>query len=252
MPVDKIGIHERRWFETPEAKDRWENRQRERRPSHVSPGCTLIAAMGNHWHPGCRELVEAMAEYTWKQGVEVDFCEIPDKCYHPFDALGVMRNIAYTKAIQEGWEHILYVDNDVLPGEDVLVKLLNHPVPTVSPIIVYTDARHHGLLMPQLERGKGLALATSFVLSFVLFRTACFFPWALGGFWEDPIGADEAYHFRKLYMAGHLPFVDTDVVVSCCSPPHYPLDQLADRPDYPVADRLAGIEKTIQPKVNHE
>ena len=68
----------------------------------------------------------------------------------------------------------------------------------------------------------------SYVISFVLFRTSVFLPWALNPFWQDAIGADEGYHFSKLEMAGHRPFVDTDVEVVVQSAPHFPLDDVLD------------------------
>ena len=138
--------------------------------------------------------------------------------------------MAYMKAIREGWENILYIDNDVLPPESALVKLLKHPIPIVSPIIVYSDGLDHGLTMPKMQQNAGLVMVTSCVLSFLLLKTIVFLPWALGGFWDNALGSDESYHFAQLYQAGHYPFVDTDVVVTCQSPPHYPLDEI-DRKD---------------------
>ena len=192
---------------------------------HVSPFSTLIAAMGNHWQPSCYEALEAMAEYTWSKGIELCLYEEPDRCYQPFDALGVMRNAAYMRALREGYEFILYVDNDVCPQPGVLYQLLNRFMPIISPIIVYADGNDHGLTMPKIEQGKGLAMVSSCVLSMVLIQTSVFAPWAIIPFWQDALGADEAYHFSRLAVAGHRPFVDTDVVVTCVSPPHYPLDE---------------------------
>ena len=56
-------------------------------------------------------------------------------------------------------------------------------------------------------------------------------PWALIPFWQDALGASEDYHFQRLAMAGHLPFVDTDVVVTAMSAPHFPLRELSRTPD---------------------
>lgn len=191
---------------------------------HISPGSTLICAIGNYWQPGCLQAVLEMVRYTHDQGYEVALYEERDRCYQPFDAIGSMRNTAYLRAREEGWEFVLYVDNDVRPHQDALVRLLSRWVPIISPKIIYSDGDAHGLDMPKMEEGRGLALVGSVVLSFILFKTAVFAPWWQGDFWGNAIGDDEEVHFRKLAQVGHRPFVDTDVVVECVNPPHFPLD----------------------------
>ena len=245
----KTLLFSRRWVGSEATKLLHEARLDQGRPSHVSPGSTLIAAMGQHWHPGSMETVIAMAQHTADAGYEICCYEEHDRCYLPYDAMGVMRNLAYMKALEEGWEYLLYVDNDVLPNQDALVKLLQRPVPIVSPIIVYSDGEAHGLTMPLMERNRGLAMVTSCVLSFLLVRATVFLPWASGGFWENPLGADESYHFAKLRMTGHMPFVDSDVVVACQSPPHYPLDSVGPCPSARVG-RDADTLKRLFP--HHE
>ena len=193
--------------------------------THASPFSVLVAAMGDYWRSGCREAAEAMCQRTYEAGMEVLLYEQPDLCYDPFDAIGAMRNAAYQKAITEGWEYILYLDNDVVMPQEMLLNLMQRQVPVITPIVVYADGQDHGLSIPNMEQGKGLAMIASSVLSCALFKSVVFMPWALGGFWEDALGADEAYHFTKLYRAtGHRPFIDTDIVVTCQAPPHFPLD----------------------------
>jgi hypothetical protein len=66
---------------------------------------------------------------------------------------------------------------------------------------------------------------SSVVLSLVLFKTAVFRPWWQGDFWSNAIGAAEEYHFTKLKLMGHRPFIDTDVAVRILKRPHFPLDE---------------------------
>ena len=219
-------LREARWYETENEQNLCEERKRAGRPVHVRPNSILIAAMGNHWHSSCYEAVHDMAEHAFKAGFVCCLWEMPDRCHRPYDALGVMRNTAYMRALQEGWEYLLYVDNDMRPEKDALVRLLRQPVPIVSPIVEYWDGQNHSLLMPLLRKNQGLVMVTSCVLSFVLFRATVFFPFALTPFWQDALGADEAYHFQRLALAGHYPFVDTNVSVLCMSAPHYPLNGL--------------------------
>jgi len=215
---------EKRWFETESAKALYDQRIAMGWAKHLRPFSTLIAGIGDHWKRGCKEAVTAMAEHTYKQGIEVCLWEVPDRCYQRYDAIGTMRNEVYLKAMREGWEFLLYCDNDVKPPADALFKLLLRYVPIISPIITYIEGAKSGTAMPHLKRNQGLAMVTSFVLSFFLCKTAVFYPY-LGGFWENPLGADEEYHFEKLSVIGHRPFVDTDVIVPCVESPHYPLDK---------------------------
>lgn len=226
---EAVRVNEHRFFDTEGAKTLWHNRLDMGWPTHNRPFSTLIAAMGNHWHKGCKEAVMDMAEFTWKQGYDVSVYEEPDRCYQPYDSLGIMRNLAYMKAIREGWEYLCYVDNDIKPQEDTLVTLLHRFLPVVLPIVVYADGGDHGLSVPKLEQGRGLAMVTSSVLSMVLCQTVVFLPWATSPLWQDALGADETYHFARLAMVGHRPFIDTNVVVECVSPPHYPLQETMNR-----------------------
>ena len=206
-------------------KDFYDERIQKALPTHVSPGSTLIAAIGQHWHPGCLEAVTKMAKATANAGYDICFYEEHDRCYNKFDAIGLMRNMAYMKAIREGWEYLLYVENDVQPKPDALIHLLKHPeLPVVSPIIRYADGDPHGQTLPSFEDNTGIFMITSCVTTFLLFQTVVFLPWALGGFWESVIGADELYYFTKLAQTGIRPFVDTSEEVKAVQGPHYPLD----------------------------
>jgi len=227
--VDKIQLRQHRWFDNEEAKALFDQRVEMGWPQHNRPFSTFIAAIGNHWHPGCYDAVKAMGDCAFEQGYDVALAEMPDRCYQPYDGLGLMRNQAYMEALRNGYEFLLMVDNDVIPPRDTLVRLLRRFMPIISPIVVYADGEAHGLTMPTMERGRGLAMVSSHVLSFTLFQTAVFLPWATTPFWESPLGADEDYHFRRLAMAGHRPFVDTDLAVTCLTPPHYPLDDSVGR-----------------------
>ena len=206
-------------------KDRIQERLKTLATQHASPYSTLVCAMGDHWKPGSLEAVEKMVAYTRNEfGIDARFRTIKDMCYEPFDAIGSMRNVAYRLSLIEGFEFLMYLDNDVLPPEHTLVQLLHRHLPIASPQIVYPDGEAHGLATPTLTPDQGLVMCGSVVLSCVLFKTTVFLPWAINNFWGNAIGDDEEYHFTKLYMAGHMPFVDTDIQIMCVEPPHFPLD----------------------------
>ena len=213
------------WFETDRLEKIHKDREALGLPSHAAPFSILVAAMGNHWKEGCFEAVYAMAKYSVEEGYKICLYEEPDRCIQPFDAIGTMRNHAYMKAIAEGYEYLCYIDNDVCPPKEALVDLARRYLPIVAPIIEYPDNQQFDTVgITRLERNKGLAVTRSVVLSFVLCRTMVFIPWATLPFWENAIGAGEAYHWQRLYMAGHQPFIDTDVLVPVVDIPHFPFD----------------------------
>ena len=195
-------------------------------PPHISPGSVLIAAMGAHWHEGSLEAVKAMAKHTLLCGRFVRFYAEQDRCYEPYDGLGTMRNLAYMRAIQEGFEYILYVDNDVLPEKDTLVRLQDRLLPIMSPRIQFPDGKDYNMPQATIPANTGLIMGTSVLLSFLLFKTEVFLPFALSSFWDNARGSDEEFHFRKLAMLGHHPMVDTTTTIKVQNEPHFPFDHI--------------------------
>ena len=188
---------------------------------HVRPWSVLVCAMGYHWKPGSWQKVLDMVQYAQEQGFYVAMLEIMDRCFNPYDALGAMRNEAIMKA-RQGFEWLLYVDNDVQPEKDTLVKLLRYDLPIIAPYVeeVGTGKPLHG---PFREKGTGIQGVRWCVLSMLLFRTSVFQPFVGGEFWNNAIGADEGYHFQKLWDIGHRPYIDTNIILPVFSPPTYPL-----------------------------
>ena len=193
--------------------------------NHARANAVYVAAMGNHWRPGAWNRVMDMVHYTNAHGYPCGLEEIMDRCFNPYDALGCMRNEGIMRA-KEGWEYILYVDNDVMPTPETLVRLVNRGVPIVAPLVLEpgTNRPLHG---PVHQPWTGLHPVRWCVLSMLLIRTNVFN--AMGPeFWNDSIGADEGYHFQKLWHYGHQPFLDTDIVLPVASAPTYPLAQLRE------------------------
>lgn len=194
---------------------------------HINPGSTLIAAMGAHWHDGCFEAVYNMAKHTICEGGRlVRFYSEQDRCYERYDALGIMRNLAYMRALREGFEYIMYVDNDVQPEPDALIRLQEWRCPIIAPRLEFTDGRDYKFIQQHIEKNVGLAIPPSVLLSVMLFRVEVFMPWYSGGFWDNPRGADEEYHFLRLASLGHRPFIATDVTVKVTNAPHFPFDHI--------------------------
>ena len=188
----------------------------------IRPDSVLVTAMGSHWVPGAWAKVADMLTHTNRCGVYCGLNEMLDRCKEPYDAIGTMRNEAIMVASNEGWEWLLYIDNDVFPEPDYLIRLLSHQLPIVAPFVAEPGSGKplHG---PPLEPGTGLKLAKWCVWSMVLFRVAVFNAWAPGTFWSDAIGADEGLHFQKLWGVGHRLFIDTNTQLQVGRRPLYPL-----------------------------
>ena len=188
---------------------------------HCRPYSCYVAAIGNHWKPGSWAAVLNMVHYCNGQGMYVVMEELQDRCLRPYDALGTMRNEALIRA-EQGFEFICYIDNDVLPDETLLARLMLRNVPIVAPYVVEPGSGRplHG---PVRQMWKGLQPVRWNVLSMMVHKTAVYRAFPPGGFWKDAVGADEGYHFQQYYAAGHTPMIDTDVVMQVCGSPLYPL-----------------------------
>lgn len=192
---------------------------------HCRPKSVYIAAIGSHWRERCWARVSDMLHYSNQNGLYAQLVEIQDRCDVPYDAMGVMRNEAILKAMN-GWEFLCMIDTDVLPLPETLIRLLNRMESDGRSIIVpYVDepGTQKVLHGPEQKKFSGVHPIRWAVLSFMLFRTSIFNAWPGGMFWDNPRGADEGYHFQKLYSLGHIPVVDTDIVVPTQSAPTYPL-----------------------------
>ena len=206
--------------------------------AHCRPNSVLITAMGYHWKPGCWQRVMDMVHYTNSQGYFVAFEELMDRCFQPYDALGAMRNEAIFRG-QQGYEWLLYIDNDILPQPDTLVRLIERDESIIAPYILEpgTNKPLHG---PIRSPYSGLQKIRWCVLSMLLFRTSVF-NCTSDEFWNSAMGADEGYHFQKLWRYGHRPRLDTDLMVSVASTPTYPL--ATNRMEKQNADAFWGKRK---------
>jgi len=188
---------------------------------HIRPNSVLVAAMSNHWSPGSWQRVADMIQYTLHAGAPVWLHEGQDRNFNPFDAMGTMRNEAIIEAQNAGFEYLLYIDNDVLPAQDTLIRLLKWDMPIVAPLILEPEIGR-GLHGPSREANTGLQPVRWCVLSMLLFKTSVFNCTGTD-FWGDPMGADEGFHFKRLWSFGHRPYIDTNTQLLVYGRPHYPL-----------------------------
>ena len=198
------------------------HRQMERGWTHIRPNSVLVAAMGNHWRQGSWNRVLDMVEHTQEQGIYCALSEIQDRCFQPYDALGTMRNEAILTAMGEGFQYLCYIDNDIQPGKDYLLKLLQWQMPITAPFIAEPGTGTKLFGPGSIEVNTGLQRAKWCVLSMLLFNMSVF-RGAGVDFWQDAIGADEGYHFTKLHYYGYPLYIDTGVQLEVGGQPLYPL-----------------------------
>ena len=188
---------------------------------HIRPASVLVCAMGNHWQQGTWQKTIDMVKFASDKGVYCAYTELLDRCSTPMDAFGTMRNEALIIAMTEGFEWLCYVDNDIQPEPDYLMKLLSWDVPIVAPFVVESGTGRplHG---PIQQPNTGLRAVKWTVLSLLVFRVSVFN--CVGPrFWGDAIGADEGYHFQTLWHYGHRPYLDTNTQLVVSKRPTYPL-----------------------------
>ena len=184
--------------------------KRYRLPS-LNYNATLVVGIGNHWDGGVWWRLQDMLRYTEDQGYLVALEEVDDMSMMPTDAIGIMRGCAALLALDAGFEWCFMVDTDVQLEKDTLVRLLQHDVPVVFPMLnVLKDvAPGCPISSPRLLRsGMGLQPVRWAAMSCMLFNTKVFncldhYAWH---------GHD--YHFaQSLGHFGHRIVVDTDTVV---------------------------------------
>ena len=208
---------------------------------HAAPNSVYICAMGNHWRQTDEEspwaYVMDMVKYSHKMGIVTQRLEeIQDRCLLPYDALGTMRNEGWMKALQ-GFEYVLYIDNDVRPPKEMLYQMIKARHLVSMPYIEEPPKEDPSIPIrilhgPTFPRHSGTHRVKWAVLSFMLFNVNVLRPWN-GGFWENAVGADEGYHFQKLYAGtGIQPYVNTDIECPVGAAPTYPLTQEKDDPDW--------------------
>lgn len=200
-------------------------RQEEKGWSHNRPNSVLLWAIGNHWKPGSWQHVMDMMKFTIDQGVYVEFREGQDRCFEYADALGVMRNEGILVAENLGLEWICFVENDVWPPPDALIRMLQDYDATKANIItpfICEQGSGRPLHGPHVGPDSGFHWMKWSVLSFIMFRTAIFKSYP-GDFWETAIGADEGYHFQKFFRNGYYLGMDSALQIPALRRPQYPL-----------------------------
>ncbi len=186
---------------------------------HVRPDSVFVGAIGTSWSPTAWQKVLDMVEYTNKQGVCCWFVEIPDiKATIPYECIGGMRDIASAYAQDLGFEWFLMIENDTLPEQDLILRLLKHQIPIVVPYILNLEDKTT-IAFPHHTQNTGLQRVNWAALSCVLIWTKVLncFPDA------KPFHGTlhESDFFNKLIHYGHMAYQDTDIELKIAKNPTY-------------------------------
>lgn len=182
---------------------------------HVRPGSVYLAAIGHSWQPHCWNRVIDMIMWANFQGYNVWLQEIPeDYVNFPMALPQVMRDTAILQGRNGGFDKICLIDNDILPDKEVLVRLMEHPFPIVSPFI-WDQGEDYALGVPRYERGLGMQPMRWVGSSFMLFDSSIFNCPNIkftGLYLEGQFG-------QLLASYGHKFWMDTDLEVQTFTPP---------------------------------
>ena len=78
IPTQKHSLFEIRQFYSP-AEQKEMQKALVRAWPHISPGSTLVAAIGNHYAPGVWNCLTDMVKFTNESGIRCGFSEIPTR-----------------------------------------------------------------------------------------------------------------------------------------------------------------------------
>ncbi len=197
-----------------EGEAEWARKQVDR--PHAHPGSVLVASIGAMYDPGCWQRIVDMVMLTQAKGLKCWMEEIlPMKSEADMLVdIGSMRDMAALRASNNGFEWVCFVDSDILPEPDALVKLMETGLPIVVPYIIEPGV---GELLgdPKYKKGQGVRPMRWVCASMLLMRTNVFncpnitFRFNHG---------DELF-FQQLWHFGHRPYMHTDVEVKVTRPP---------------------------------
>ena len=192
------------------------------RPAHIRAGSTIVAPIGVMWSPGAWQKTVDMVVKSNKVGVCTWLHEMVDiNAGIPYAHLNTMRDTACMYAHDTGFEWVLLIENDALPEEDLLVRLLNWDMPVVVPYIV-DEVLARPICAPFYKPKSGLQPVQWSVFTCMLINTRVLncFPFS------QPFAdvAIESGLFNKLRHFGHKVYQDTNTELKIAKRPCYPVD----------------------------
>jgi len=208
---------------------------------HSSPGSTTVIAVGNRWkkdeNHNCELMIRDMCTYAQQKGYKIFFEEVAVWFgAFPNPAVAATREQGAYIAIENSTEYVFFVDNDILPTEDLLVNLLELEVPMVTPMII--DPYHGNMIGgPIREKNSGVYNQKWSSMSAILIKTSLL---SLPGvrFGQDDT---EGLFFQRFARWGHTVHIDTSQELRTITPPTRPDSMNYEEREQMNKDRYSHI-----------
>lgn len=125
---------------------------------HTKQPSLMVAPIGNAFMPGTRESLEAAAVAYGKAGGQCKVEVQPNLTVIPPLGLGDMRNFAIEKAVINGFDYLMIIDNDVLvDAPDTFIKLVGRSKQYLTPWFDQSPIGRNILIQdPMYNTGQGL------------------------------------------------------------------------------------------------
>jgi len=176
------------------------------------PNSVYIACVGQMWATGSWEAVTKMMEATQEAGFNCWRQETSDPKIHiPYTDIESMRDSGAVEAMRLGFDYLCWIDNDIHPEPDLLLRLMASEKPVIVPFINGPA----NISSPKYIFGQGVQPIKWAVLSMLLIKTTvlnCLGPVPTTGL------TGEGDFFRRLAYYGHQAWMDTDSVLEASSP----------------------------------
>ncbi len=192
----------------------------------------MIVAIGNAFLPGVQEGLEQAAIAYGKAGGQCKFTVQPNLTVIPPLGLGAMRNFQVMKAVQEGFDYLAIVDNDVLVDDpETFIKLVGRARQYLTPWFDQSPIGRNVLISdPMYSRGQGVLKLAWTVPYLNLFQVSMFRQIGIyRPFTESMIYQEDAFNSRFFQCHGVDIWQDTDTAVKLLRGPRMLHEMMGDK-----------------------
>ena len=173
----------------------------------------LVGNVGTRYMPGVKAAM-AKAVERCRTIAPVDVMEQPNISMLPFFGLAWMRNRLCMQAYEQGYSHVLLVENDVrFDDPDALAQLLMADKDIIVPAFDFNYEEDCKVQEPVHPWNLGVQPLRWAVVSCIMFRCAAFEHINPAPFENMCIYLEEETHFQMWRLAGVQAYQHTDAVV---------------------------------------
>ena len=178
----------------------------------------LIGCVGDRFMPGVKESIMDATE-AFKRVGEAEMVIQPPITVLPYFGLATMRNRICMKAVEDKFDYLLLLDNDVTIGFSVPQLLMEQSLAIVTPRLLQNYKRHVKLSEPEFtERDSGINLIQWQVFSCIMFSRP-FLTNMVEPFLDTLCYNEEETTFQRWRLRHWKAYQATDVGVCLLRPP---------------------------------